>query len=54
MAGADGLHSRVRGLAFGPESRYVGHLGLYLSVFTIPNELELDHWQLIYVTPAGR
>ena len=52
VAGADGLHSRVRGLAFGPESRYLGHLGLYLSVFTIPNELELDHWQLIYVTPG--
>ncbi len=52
VAGADGLHSRVRGLAFGPESRYLGQLGLYLSVFTIPNELELDHWQLIYVTPG--
>ena len=52
VAGADGLHSRVRGLAFGPESRFIGHLGLYLSVFTIPNDLELDHWQLIYVTPG--
>ena len=46
------LHSRVRGLAFGPESRFISHLGLYLSVFTIPNDLELDHWQLIYVTPG--
>ena len=52
VVGADGLHSRVRGLAFGPESRYLGHLGLYLAVFTIPNDLELDHWQLIYVTPG--
>ena len=52
VAGADGLHSRVRGLAFGPESRFLGHLGLYLSVFTIPNDLELDYWQLIYVTPG--
>ena len=52
VVGADGLHSRVRGLAFGPESRFIGHLGLYLSVFTIPNDLELDHWQLIYVTPG--
>jgi 2-polyprenyl-6-methoxyphenol hydroxylase-like FAD-dependent oxidoreductase len=52
VAGADGLHSRVRGLAFGPESQFIGHLGLYLSVFTIPNDLELDHWQLIYVTPG--
>jgi 2-polyprenyl-6-methoxyphenol hydroxylase-like FAD-dependent oxidoreductase len=52
VAGADGLHSRVRGLAFGPESGFIEHLGLYLSVFTIPNDLELDHWQLIYVTPG--
>jgi 2-polyprenyl-6-methoxyphenol hydroxylase-like FAD-dependent oxidoreductase len=52
VAGADGLHSRVRDLAFGPESRFVGQLGLYLAVFTIPNDLELDHWQLIYVTPG--
>jgi 2-polyprenyl-6-methoxyphenol hydroxylase-like FAD-dependent oxidoreductase len=52
VVGADGLHSRVRGLAFGPESRFIGHLGLYLAVFTIPNDLGLDHWQLIYVTPG--
>jgi 2-polyprenyl-6-methoxyphenol hydroxylase-like FAD-dependent oxidoreductase len=52
VAGADGLHSRVRGLVFGPESRFLRHLGLYLSVFTIPNDLKLDHWQLIYVTPG--
>src|ERR1700678_2627825 len=52
VVGADGLHSRVRGLAFGPESRFIGQLGLYLSVFTIPNDLKLDHWQLIYVTPG--
>jgi 2-polyprenyl-6-methoxyphenol hydroxylase-like FAD-dependent oxidoreductase len=52
VVGADGLHSRVRDLAFGPESRFISHLGLYLCVFTIPNDLELDHWQLIYVTPG--
>jgi 2-polyprenyl-6-methoxyphenol hydroxylase-like FAD-dependent oxidoreductase len=52
VTGADGPHSRVRDLAFGPESRFVSQLGLYLSVFTIPNDLDLDHWQLIYVTPG--
>jgi 2-polyprenyl-6-methoxyphenol hydroxylase-like FAD-dependent oxidoreductase len=52
VAGADGLHSRVRGLAFGPEPRFLRHLGLYLSVFNVPNDLKLDHWQLIYVTPG--
>jgi 2-polyprenyl-6-methoxyphenol hydroxylase-like FAD-dependent oxidoreductase len=31
VVGADGLHSGVRRLAFGPESRFVGHLGLYVA-----------------------
>jgi 2-polyprenyl-6-methoxyphenol hydroxylase-like FAD-dependent oxidoreductase len=52
VVGADGLHSRVRSLVFGPESQVMRHLGLYLSVFTIPNDLDLDHWQLIYVAPG--
>lgn len=52
VVGADGLHSVVRRLAFGPESDFTAHLGLYLAVFTTPNDLKLDHWQLIYVTPG--
>ena len=52
VVGADGLHSRVRGLAFAPESRFINHLGLYVSVFTVPNDLGLDHWQLIFVKPG--
>ncbi|SNQ51805.1 putative oxidoreductase (Partial match) [Frankia canadensis] len=34
VVGADGLHSAVRGLAFGPERNYARHLGLYLA--TVP------------------
>ncbi|MFG1696739.1 FAD-dependent monooxygenase [Nonomuraea sp. NPDC049309] len=45
VIGADGLHSRVRALAFGPEERYLHHLGTYISVFTTDNFLGLDHWQ---------
>ena len=52
VIGADGLHSKVRALAFGPESRFARHLGMYLSVFTVPNDLGLDHWQLIHVAPG--
>ncbi len=52
VVGADGLHSRVRSLAVGPEPDFINHLGLYLSVFTIPNDLNLDHWQLIHVAPG--
>ncbi|MFE3543624.1 FAD-dependent monooxygenase [Nocardia sp. NPDC059177] len=32
VVGADGIHSRVRALAFGPESDYVTHLGHYYCV----------------------
>ncbi|GAD82708.1 FAD-dependent oxidoreductase [Nocardia asteroides NBRC 15531] len=32
VIGADGIHSRVRRLAFGPESDYVHHLGHYYCV----------------------
>ncbi|ANY25588.1 FAD-dependent monooxygenase [Gordonia terrae] len=32
VIGADGLHSGVRRLAFGPEHRFVRHLGLYVGV----------------------
>lgn len=50
MVGADGLHSAVRALVFGDESRYLHHLGVYLSVFTTPNFLGLDHWQVFHRT----
>lgn len=52
VAGADGLHSTVRALAFGPESQFIRHLGLYLSVFTVLNQMRLDHWQLVNVVPG--
>ncbi|SDG24649.1 2-polyprenyl-6-methoxyphenol hydroxylase [Lentzea fradiae] len=45
IVGADGLHSNVRGLVFGPEERFISHLGTNLAVFTAPNFLGLDHWQ---------
>lgn len=46
VVGADGLHSTVRRLAFGPEEEFVHHLGTYLSIFTADNFLGLDDWQV--------
>ncbi|MFF4619271.1 FAD-dependent monooxygenase [Nonomuraea jabiensis] len=43
--GADGLHSNVRRLTFGPEAQFLDHLGMYVSIFTADNFLGLDHWQ---------
>ncbi|MEU1882603.1 FAD-dependent monooxygenase [Streptosporangium sp. NPDC020072] len=41
VIGADGLHSNVRRLVFGPESRYTAWIGAYLAVMSIPNYLGL-------------
>ncbi|MER7002365.1 FAD-dependent monooxygenase [Dactylosporangium sp. NPDC000555] len=46
VVGADGLHSKVRRLAFDPQSRHVHHLGTYLAVYTTDNMLGLDNWQI--------
>ena len=48
VVGADGLHSTVRKLAFGDESQFLQELGLYISVYTIPNILHLDQWEIEY------
>ncbi|MFJ6848919.1 FAD-dependent monooxygenase [Streptomyces sp. NPDC091271] len=46
VIGADGLHSTVRRLAFGPEEGFSHHLGSYLSVFGADNFLGLEDWQV--------
>ncbi len=39
VIGADGLHSKVRSLAFGPLSNYERYLGYYVASFTTDNFL---------------
>ncbi|MBF9128509.1 FAD-dependent monooxygenase [Plantactinospora sp. S1510] len=46
VIGADGLHSTVRRLAFGPEAEFVHHLGTYLAIFRTENLLDLADWQI--------
>ncbi|MEV4396940.1 FAD-dependent monooxygenase [Nonomuraea sp. NPDC049607] len=46
VIGADGLHSNVRKLTFGPEQPFLKHLGMYVSIYTADNFLGLDHWQV--------
>jgi 2-polyprenyl-6-methoxyphenol hydroxylase-like FAD-dependent oxidoreductase len=45
VIGADGLHSNVRKLVFGPEERFIKRLGTHAAIFTVPNFLDLDFWQ---------
>jgi 2-polyprenyl-6-methoxyphenol hydroxylase-like FAD-dependent oxidoreductase len=54
VVGADGLHSNVRALAFGEESRFIHHLGYYVAIFTTPNFMNLDHSGLYYGTLGKR
>ncbi|GAB2520782.1 FAD-dependent monooxygenase [Nocardia heshunensis] len=53
VIGADGLHSSLRAMAFGPHEQYVHHLGHALAFYTVPNEFGLDRWLLDY-HEAGR
>jgi len=50
VIGADGAHSNVRTLVFGPEAEFARPLGLYLAIFTIPNFLNLNRqWLMCYL-----
>ncbi|RJQ80012.1 FAD-dependent oxidoreductase [Pseudonocardiaceae bacterium YIM PH 21723] len=52
VVGADGLHSTVRRLAFGPESRFVTHLGYYVAAWEADNEPGIDGTALMYNVPG--
>ncbi|MFD0591306.1 hypothetical protein ACFQZ4_00870 [Catellatospora coxensis] len=54
VVGADGVHSGVRALAFGPEERFIKQLGAYTAYFTMPAQPDLDpHWFLMHGVPGG-
>lgn len=56
VIGADGLHSAVRKLAFGPDDRFVRPIGCYTSWFTASAEstgIALDGWFRMHNAPGG-
>ena len=53
VAGADGLHSALRAMVFGPHERFVRHLGQVMSFYTVPNEFGLDRWLIDYQEPGS-
>ncbi|WP_394769244.1 FAD-dependent monooxygenase [Lacisediminihabitans sp.] len=53
VVGADGLHSRVRALAFGEESEFVRPLNCYTAWFTASADFALDGWYLMHNAPGG-
>jgi 2-polyprenyl-6-methoxyphenol hydroxylase-like FAD-dependent oxidoreductase len=52
VIGADGLHSALRGMVFGPRERFIRHLGLVLAFYSVPNEFGLDRWFIEYQDKA--
>jgi 2-polyprenyl-6-methoxyphenol hydroxylase-like FAD-dependent oxidoreductase len=48
VVGADGLHSALRAMVFGPHERFVRHLGHVMAFYTVPNEFGLDRWLIDY------
>src|SRR5690349_16099482 len=48
VIGADGLHSALRAMVFGPREQFVRHLGMVLAFYTVPNEFEVDRWLIDY------
>ncbi|WP_437605486.1 FAD-dependent monooxygenase [Sorangium sp. So ce834] len=52
VIGADGLHSNVRALAFGDESRYLRHHGYRIATFALPNVLDGAREAQIFSVPG--
>ncbi|MEV4291330.1 FAD-dependent monooxygenase [Nonomuraea bangladeshensis] len=52
VIGADGAHSNVRRLAFGPEEGFVRHLGHYISICSVPDPLGLDREEAVHAAPG--
>jgi 2-polyprenyl-6-methoxyphenol hydroxylase-like FAD-dependent oxidoreductase len=52
VVGADGAHSAVRRLVWGPEEQFVKPLGGYHAWFTAQDTVGLDGWFLIYQEPG--
>jgi 2-polyprenyl-6-methoxyphenol hydroxylase-like FAD-dependent oxidoreductase len=53
VVGADGPHSAVRRLAFGPEEQFAKPIGGYNAWFSAPDRVGLDGWYLLYQAPGG-
>ncbi|EOD68950.1 FAD-dependent oxidoreductase [Amycolatopsis vancoresmycina DSM 44592] len=52
VVGADGLHSALRAMVFGPHERFVRHLGHVMAFYSVPNEFGLDRWLVEHQEPG--
>ncbi|MFJ6081432.1 FAD-dependent monooxygenase [Streptomyces sp. NPDC092369] len=52
VIGADGLHSELREMLFGPETDHLHHLGTYVSFWTARNHIGVKDWTVAYSEPG--
>lgn len=54
VVAADGLHSPVRKMVFGPEEKFLKYLGFHVSIYSVPNMLGLSHQEMACMLPGKR
>ncbi|WP_086827599.1 FAD-dependent monooxygenase [Allokutzneria sp. NRRL B-24872] len=52
VVGADGIHSGVRGLAFGPEPEFVSFLGYHVACWELPNDFGVTSGSFAHNAPG--
>lgn len=52
VIGADGFHSTVRRLVFGPEKQFTHYLGYYAAFADAPADMSENRWMTIYNEPG--
>lgn len=52
LVGADGIHSNVRNLVFGPEKEFAFYMGYYLACYFIPDKYQLPATWANYTEPG--
>lgn len=52
VVGADGIHSNVRSLVFGPETEFARYMGYYTAAYTLPARYGVDDGWVNYSEPG--
>ncbi len=52
VIGADGLHSAVRRMTFGPDEEFTRHMGMYVATLPVGEPFGTDREVVIYNTPG--
>lgn len=53
VVGADGLHSTVRRLTFGPDTDFIQHMGMYVATALVDRPIRDEH-QVVMLNTPGR